>query len=84
MRPPLSPSGIKIENKLIHNRKKARHEIHLFYFVYLFLAAPGSSLLCTGFSLVMVERGYSSFGAWASHCGGISCCRAQALGLEGQ
>ena len=25
----------------------------------------------------------SSFGAWASHCGGISCCRAQALGLEG-
>ena len=25
----------------------------------------------------------SSWGAWASHCGGFSCCRAQALGLSG-
>ena len=28
----------------------------------------------------MASRGYSSFGVWASHCGGFSCFGAQALG----
>ena len=32
------------------------------------------------FSLVAVSGGYSSCGAWASRCGGLSCCGAQALG----
>ena len=36
-----------------------------------------------GFSLVEVSRGYSLLGLHeASHCGGFSCCGAQALGCE--
>ena len=35
---------------------------------------------CMDFSLVVVSRGCSSCGVQASHCGGFSCCRAQALG----
>ena len=35
------------------------------------------------FSSYGEERLLSSFGTWTSHCDGISCCRAQALGLEG-
>ena len=31
-------------------------------------------------SLVVVSRGYSFCGVWASHCGGFSYCGARALG----
>ena len=35
---------------------------------------------CTRASLVMASRGYTLVGgAWASHCGGFSYCRAWAL-----
>ena len=35
----------------------------------------------TGISLVAASRGCSIIcRVWASHCGGFSCCRAQALG----
>ena len=30
------------------------------------------------------KQGYSSCTAWASHCGGVSCCRAWALGVQAQ
>ena len=33
-----------------------------------------------GLFLVEASGGYSSCGAWASHCSGFSCYRAQALG----
>ena len=42
-----------------------------FLLCWVFLAA-------LGFSLV-VQNGYSSHIAWASHCSGFSCCRAWAL-----
>ena len=32
--------------------------------------------------LVAVHGLFSSCGAWASHCCGFSCCRAQALGVR--
>ena len=52
-------------------------------FVYLILAVLGL-LCCTGSSLVAVSGDYSLlFDMLASHCGGLSCCRAQALGLPG-
>ena len=35
---------------------------------------------CVGLSLVAASRAFSGCGAWASHCAGFSCCRAQALG----
>ena len=45
--------------------------------IYLFIfGCIGSLLLCVGFSLVAVSRGYSSL--W---CVGFSCCRALALGM---
>ena len=46
----------------------------LFIVSWVFVAAQHF------FSLVAVNRGYSLVGAWVSHCGGFSRCRAQALG----
>ena len=40
-------------------------------FIYLFLAVLG---------LHYCMQSFPSCGAWASHRGGFSCCRAQALG----
>ena len=42
-----------------------------FYSVYLFLPALG---------LYCFVKAFSSCGAWVPHCGGFSCCGAQALG----
>ena len=45
-----------------------------FFFKYLFIfGCTGSFLLHIGFLLFSCR-------AWASHCGGFSCCRAWALG----
>ena len=38
---------------------------------------------CNGFSLVVANGDYSLVGGEASHCGGFSCCGAQALGHAG-
>ena len=46
--------------------------IYLFRPCWVFDAAHG-------LSLAAVSRGYSSFGAWASHCSGFSCCRPLVL-----
>ena len=46
----------------------------------LFLAVVGL-VAVRAFSLVVASRDHSSRGAQASHCGGSSCCRAQALGV---
>ena len=43
------------------------------YLIYLFLAVLGLRC-CT--------RAFSSCGEQASHCGGFSCCGAQALGAQ--
>ena len=55
----------------------------LFYFIYLFnlfLAALGFHCCAWAFSSC-IERGATlCCGAWASHCGGFSCCGARALG----
>ena len=46
----------------------------VFIFIYLFLIEWG---------LQSCSQTSSSCGAWASHCSGLSCCRAQALGCVG-
>ena len=38
---------------------------------------------CVGFSLAAESGGYSLVSVWASHCNGVSCCGAQALGYSG-
>ena len=55
----------------IYNLKK-----NLFWLPWLFIAA-------CGLSLVVASWGYSSSGAWASHCGGFCCHRAGALKRTG-
>ena len=45
----------------------------IYFWLHWVFVAP------CGLSLVAVSGGYSS---WASHCGGFSCCRAQALGVQ--
>ena len=48
-------------------------------FIYLFLAVLGPCCCTPAFSSCG-ERGLLfRCGAWASHCGGFSCCRARAL-----
>ena len=45
-------------------------------------AAAGSSLLPQVFSICSKWGLLSSYSAWASHCGGFSCCRAQTPGAR--
>ena len=53
-----------------------------FLFIYLLLAALGLHC-CTWAFFSCSEQGlFSSFGAQAFHCGGFSCCGAQALGTR--
>ena len=53
----------------------------LIYLFYLFIfVCIGSSLLRAGFLQLWRVVATLHCGVWASHCGGLSCCRAQALG----
>ena len=53
-----------------------------YLFIYLFIGCIGSSLLHAGFLYLQREVATLSCSAWASHCGGFSCCGAQALGSQ--
>ena len=55
--------------------------ILFFLFTYLFLAALGLCCFAWAFSSCG-EQGLLSCCAWASHCGGFSCCKTQALGAR--
>ena len=68
---------------------------HCLFYSYTHTYTQVSILLCIYFLLhwvfialwglsLAVSRSYSLFcsGAWAFHCGGVSCCRAQALGTR--
>ena len=64
--------------------RKGPHFKHVFFsflkitlFIFLFLAMLGL-YCCAGFSLVVESGGYSLVGVQFSHCGGFSCCAAQA------
>ena len=53
-------------------------------FIYWFIFHCVGSLLLCGILTTLGEWGlFSSCGAWSSHCGGSSLCRAQALGHTG-
>ena len=58
----------------------------LLYFIfkfYLFIfVCAGSSLLRAGFLQLPRAGTTLCCGAWASHCGGFSCCGARALGTR--
>ena len=50
------------------NKIRFSLRVCIILFIDLFLAEL-DLCCCLGFSLVAVSRGYSSCGAWASHCG---------------
>ena len=54
---------------------------YTFYF-FLFLVAPGSSLLCVDFVWLLRVGLLPSCTVWASHCGGFSCFGARVLGAK--
>ena len=60
--------------------------VYLFLFlkfIYLFIyGRVGSSLMCVGFLYLRRAGCTLRCGARASHCGGLSCCRARALGAR--
>ena len=53
----------------------------IYLFIYFF-GCVGSSLLRAGFLKLRRAGATLRCGAWASHCGGFSCCGAQALGAR--
>ena len=55
----------------------------IYYFIYLFLAVAGLSLLGRLFSNCGEQRLPFSCGAQASHCSDFYCCRAHILGHTG-
>ena len=54
----------------------------LFYFYLFIFSCIGSSLLHAGFLQLQQVGATLCCGAWASHCGGFSCCGARALGAR--
>ena len=58
-------------------------EIGVYFFIYLFIfGCVGSSLLRAGFLQLWRAGATLRCSAWASHCGGFSCCGAWALGTR--
>ena len=53
-------------------------------FICLFLAALGLCAVQVFFSSCSKRGLFSSYSAWASPCGGFSCCRAWVLGAWAQ
>ena len=59
-----------------------KSSIFINLFIYLFFGCVGSSLLHAGFLQLRRAGATLCCGARASHCGGFSCCGAQALGTR--
>ena len=60
------------------------NNVTFFGFNFIFFGCVGSSLLYAGFLQLRRAGATLRCGAWASHCGGFSCCRARALGAWAQ
>ena len=68
-------------------RDQMASEVNSFFFfnlfyLFIFLGCVGSSLLRAGFLQLRQAGATLHCGARASHCGGFSCCGAQALGTR--
>ena len=72
--PKKKPSSFRLWEA--HDRSFFKNLFNLFLFIF---DCIGSSLLHVGFSLVAVSGATLRCCAWASHCGGFSCCGARAL-----
>ena len=54
---------------------------NIVFKLFFIFGCVGSLLLRTGFLQLRRAGATLCCGAWVSHCGGFSCCRAQALGV---
>ena len=68
--------SLQLNKYIFRKEKKKRLNLLIIYFWLGVLDLR----CCVSFSLVAASKGYSACGAWAPHCGGSCCCRAQALG----
>ena len=60
-----------------------RQHMYGSYFIYLFIfGCVRCLLLCTGFVYLQRVAATLRCGAWASHCGGFSCCGTGGLGVR--
>ena len=57
--------------------------LNFYLFIFIF-GCVGSSFLCEGFLQLRQAGATLHCGAWASHCRGLSCCRAQAPDAQAQ
>ena len=63
-------------------RKYSFHIFLINLFIYLFLAALGLHCCAQAFSSCDEQGLLFRCGVQASHCGGLSCCGARALGVR--
>ena len=57
-------------------------KINVFIYLFIYFWLSWVFVAAHRLSLVVVRRATIRCGAWASHCGGFSCCRARALGMR--
>ena len=80
-RPKYKTKTIKfLEDSIGGNLDNLEFGNDFFFFFNLFLAALGLCCCTQAFSLVAAKGATLRCSVRASHCGGLSCCRAQALG----
>ena len=68
--------------KLLAGREGCDMTRFIFYILLQFFSEFWSSLLHGGFLNCSKWEFHSSCSAWASHCGGFSCCTAWTLGMQ--
>ena len=62
--------------------QKSRKQAYYSFLFFFFFGCTGSSFLHTGFLKLQWTGSALCCGGQASHCGGFSCCQAQALGTQ--
>ena len=69
----------KSETSFLYWKCHLFNNFQCFLFIYLFLAVLGLRCCVQAFSSCSEQGLLCSCSAWASHCGGFCCCRAEAL-----
>ena len=83
----LFPFEVYLMNRILQRRFiNGKAFFFFFFFLNLFnlftFGCVGCSLLRVGFLQLWRAGATLCCGAWASRCGGFSCCRARALGAQ--
>ena len=75
-------------SKCFNSANNPKWQVALLYFLFIYVlfsfGCVGSSLLLMGFLQLWRAGATLHCGAWVSHCGGLSCCGAWALGTRAQ